>query len=125
MELSFLNNNLFYNKTSYQGRSSSGPCFCGKTPKKLIDKINSTKDSKKVKLTFDEAVKIYQYLGYDVLFKRGSHAVVPVEENLNLLLVIPHKDKVISPTDVEKLRFVINGDIEGAKQLQFNGFQKI
>ena len=74
----------------------------------------SAQNIKKVHLTFDEASKIYRYLGYDVLMKRGSHAVIPITKTTNLPLVIPHKEKYIAPMDIKRLKYVINGDIEKA-----------
>ena len=49
--------------------------------------------------------------------KRGSHAIVPVG-NVNIPLIIPHKDKNIAPKDIRTLRLIITGDIEKAQKLQ-------
>lgn len=102
-------------KITTKKSNSSAPNFGANTPQKLIQKIISTKNDKNVKLTFDEASKIYNYLGYDVIMKRGSHAIVPVG-NVNIPLVIPHKDKNIAPKDVRTLRLVITGEIEKAQK---------
>ena len=59
-------------------------------------------------------VSAYNELGYDVLCKRGSHAVVPVTEKFNLPLVIPHGTKYVNPQDLKRLQFVINGQIDRA-----------
>ena len=93
--------------------------FQGRAAEKLIEKIKGTKHlySKALKLTFNDAVKIYGHLGYDVLMKRGSHAVIPTQYG-NMPLVIPHKDKYISPKDVARLRFIIDGDIKKALNFQ-------
>ena len=93
---------------------SSNPAFCGNSPQKLIQKIMTTENNKNIHLTFDEAAKIYRYLGYDVMMKRGSHAVIPLDGKANLALPIPHKDKYVSPFDIKRLKCVINGDLEGA-----------
>ena len=100
---------------SYQCQLNNFCCsFKGKKPEKLIQMVLDTTNNKNVKLTFDEATKIYQHLGYDVLMKRGSHAIVPLTATKNIPLVIPHGDKNISPYDVKRLRFVIGGDIDKA-----------
>lgn len=98
-------------------QSVSNPVFGANTPQKLIKKIINTPNDKNVKLTFDEVAKIYNYLGYDVIMKRGSHAIVPVG-NVNIPLIIPHKDKNIAPKDIRTLRLIITGDIEKAQKLQ-------
>ena len=106
---SYNSNNLMQVK-----QTSSNPVFCGNSPQKIIQKVLATENPKHVHLTFDEVSKVYRYLGYDVLMKRGSHAVIPLTENTNLPLPIPHKDKYVSPFDIKRLKYVINGDIENA-----------
>lgn len=95
---------------------SYNPSFGASTPEKLIKYILSAQNPKKVKIRFDEALKIYNHLGYDVLLKGGSHASV-VLGDCNLYLVIPHKDKIIAPIDVKRLKCIIQGDIAGAKRI--------
>lgn len=114
MEIGFLKfANTNYNSFS-TNKTSSSPAFCGNSPQKLIQKIMATENNKNVHITFDEAAKIYRYLGYDVLMKRGSHAIIPLTESKNLPLPIPHKDKYVGAYDIKRLKCVINGDIEGA-----------
>lgn len=110
--ISYNNYNLYQNQ-----RMAANPVFCGKTPQKLIKQIMSVENNKKIHLTFDETSKIYKYLGYDVILKRGSHAIIPVNEQVNLSLPIPHGDKYVSAFDIKRLKYVINGDIESAIKL--------
>lgn len=91
-------------------------CFQANTAPKLLKKVNETKDIKKLKITFDEMVKMYEYLGYDVLLKRGSHATVS-SGNVNFTLPIPHKDKVVHFKDIKRLKLIAAGDIEKAKKV--------
>ena len=116
MNLNFSTFSYNTNNLVQCNKISSSPSFCGKSPQKLIQKILATEDNKKIHLTFDEVAKIYGYLGYDVLMKRGSHAVIPVNEQINIALPIPHKDKYVSPFDIKRLKHMINGDIEKALQ---------
>ena len=111
ISINSIHNNISFIPSKF---NSSIPNFCGKPPKKLIEKVMSVRDDKKVKLSFDDAVKIYEYLGYDVLLKRGSHAVIPIDGERNLTLVIPHKDKNICLFDIKKIKCVIKGDIDKA-----------
>lgn len=94
----------------------SNVSFKGKPAEKLLKKIMETDNIKKLKITFDEMVKMYEHLGYDVLMKRGSHAIVPVAEGVNIPLVIPHKDKVVNFKDIKRLKYIAVGDIENAKR---------
>lgn len=98
-----------------QPKIAGEPCFCGKSPKKLIDMILKAKDYKSTKLSFNDAAKIYEYMGCNVLLKRGSHASVTIAPGVNIPLVIPHGSKEIAPLDIKRLKFFLNGDIEGAK----------
>lgn len=111
-----IKNNYNNQKIVTEKQNVSNPVFGANTPQKLIKKILSTPNDKHVKLTFDEAAKIYNYLGYDVLMKRGSHAIVPVN-NMNIPLVIPHKENHIAPKDIKTLRLIITGDIEKAQKI--------
>ena len=87
--------------------------FGANTAPKLLKKVAEAKDIKKLKITFDEMAKMYNYLGYDVLMKRGSHAIVS-SGNVNFTLTIPHKDKVVHFKDIKRLKYIMAGDIEKA-----------
>lgn len=118
MKCSFLSNpNNYPLNTPAQSRSNnSAQSFCGNSPEKLIKYILSAPNFKKVKINFDEAVKIYNHLGYDVLAKSGSHAAVVIGTS-NIPLVRPHKGASIGIMDIKRLRCVISGDIAKAKQI--------
>ena len=113
--LMFANANL--SKIKYN-ENSTELSFSGKTPKKLIAMMLESKifHPKNIKLTFDEVQKIYQYLGYDVVMKRGSHAIVATELG-NFPLVIPHRDKYVDIKDILRLRYLLLGDIQKALNL--------
>ena len=107
----------FTNAGNYNNNYNVNPSFQGKTAKKLIDKLRQSQHVKKVHYTFDEAVKIYEDLGYDVLMKRGSHAIVRIGD-WNMPLVIPHKDKYVDFFDIKRLKCIVDGDIEAAMRIQ-------
>lgn len=92
------------------------PSFEGAQSRKLIAKIESAKQLKKLSVTFDQLVNAYKEIGFDVFFKRGSHAVVPVSDEYNIPLVIPHGNKYVSPYDLKRFRYVLNGDYEKASK---------
>lgn len=91
------------------------PSFTGRATQKLISHILSTQNNKNVKITFDQLVNIYNELGYDVLMKRGSHAIVQINNLINIPIVIPHKDKCVHPSDIKRLKLIIAGQPEKAK----------
>jgi len=95
----------------------SNVSFKGASSEKLLKKIMQTDNIKNLKISFNEMVKLYEHLGYDVLMKRGSHAIVPVAEGVNIPLVIPHKDKVVHVHDIKRLKLIVAGEIEKAKQV--------
>lgn len=92
------------------------PAFQGKASLKFLEKIKTTKELKYIKATFDDIVRAYNELGYDVLHKRGSHAVIVISDKIRLSLVHPHgKSKgLVTPTEIKKLRYVAQGEIEKA-----------
>ena len=90
------------------------PSFGSAKTKKLMEQILNAKDLKKVHLTFYDVVDIYSDLGYDVIMKRGSHAIVPITDKINLPVVIPHGSKYVHPCDIKRLRYIINGEIQKA-----------
>ena len=90
--------------------------FQANTAPKLLKKVEEAKDVKKLKITFDEMVKMYDYLGYDVMMKRGSHATILCGES-SFTLPIPHKDKVVHFKDIKRLKLIAAGDIESAKRI--------
>ncbi len=118
MKCSFLStpNNYALSAPNKTKANSSTQSFGGNSPEKLIKYILSAQNFKKVKINFDEAVKIYNHLGYDVLTKSGSHAVVVVGSS-NIPLVRPHKGNHLGIMDIKRLRCMISGDIEKAKQI--------
>ena len=113
MEINFYNFNLHHQKFS---KNIAQPSFEGAKSRKLIEKIKSAKQLKKLAITFDELVNAYKEIGYDVFFKRGSHAVVPITSEYNIPLVIPHGDKYVSPFDLKRFRFVLDGNYEMASK---------
>lgn len=94
----------------------SSPSFCGKAQEKLIKKIIQSNNPKEWKYTFEDIKGIYEHLGFDVMFKRGSHAIVNIC-GTNVPLVMPHKDKYVHPSDVKRLKFLLVGDIDKARNM--------
>lgn len=89
--------------------------FYGVRARKLIEKIQNLKKFDKIKISFDELKSMYEEIGYDVLYKRGSHAIVPVNEDINIPLVIPHKKKNVHPFDLVRFKYILLGQFEKAK----------
>ena len=75
MEINF--NNYTYN-THPSLNLCNKPSFEGASARKLITKIKNATQLKKLGVTFEELVNAYKEIGFDVLMKRGSHAVVPI-----------------------------------------------
>lgn len=90
------------------------PSFQGAKSRKFLAMLADATNLKKIKATFDDIVDAYAELGYDVIMKRGSHAIVPINERINIPLVIPHKDKIVSPFDLKRLKLIMQGEIEKA-----------
>lgn len=102
--------NNFYKPQPVSNQSSETPSFCGRAQEKLIKKLMASKNPKEWKYTFDEIKGVYEHLGYDVMYKRGSHATVNVN-GTQFSLVIPHKSKYVAPWDIQQLKKVIRGEI--------------
>ena len=90
--------------------------FTSKRAQKLINKIKGAEKMEKLQITFDELKSMYKEIGYDVLFKRGSHAIVPVNEDLNIPVVIPHKRKNVHPFDLKRFKYILLGMFDKAKE---------
>jgi len=90
--------------------------FCGARSRKLIEKVQRTEKMDKLKVSFDELERMYNEIGYDVLYKRGSHAIVHVTDTINIPIVIPHKTKDVHPFDLVRFKYVLNGEFEKASQ---------
>lgn len=103
-------------KTVTNSQVVSSPTFGSAKARKLIEKVLSSNvnNYKGINATFEDMVAVYQELGYDVIMKRGSHAVVPISDSANLPLVIPHGNKYVHPLDLKRLRCVLNGEIDKA-----------
>ena len=109
--------NAYNSVTGQQNLSSSQPSFEGAKSKKFLKEILNAKSLRKIKATFQDMIDAYKELGYDVILKRGSHAIVPVSEDFNIPLIIPHKDKCVSPFDIKRLKLVMLGKLEEAKNV--------
>lgn len=90
--------------------------FSSKRAQKLIEKIKVAEKMEKLQISFDELKSMYKEIGYDVLFKRGSHAIVPVNEELNIPVVIPHKRKNVHPFDLKRFKYILLGMFDKAKE---------
>ena len=90
--------------------------FTSKRAQKLIEKIKGLEKMDKLQISFDELKSMYKEIGYDVLFKRGSHAIVPVSEDVNIPVVIPHKRKNVHPFDLKRFKYILLGQFDKAKE---------
>ena len=112
MRIGFYNlNNITYNN------NFADTSFCGASSRKLIKKILETDNLYNIKATFDDMVRAYEELGYDIVLKRGSHASIKVGSDYNMSLVIPHGDKYVKMKDVLRLKYVASGDLENARKV--------
>ena len=89
--------------------------FTGAKAKKLISKLKNADKVDKLDISFDELKSMYREIGYDVVYKRGSHAIVPITEDLNISVVIPHKRKNMHPYDLKRFKYVLMGEFDKAK----------
>lgn len=90
--------------------------FSSAKARKLIEKITCTERMDKLDISFDELKSMYQEIGYDVVYKRGSHAVVPITKDLNVPVIIPHKRKNVHPFDLKRFKYILKGEFEKAKK---------
>ena len=100
--------------SSYNLNSTNTISFNGKV-EKLINMLKNTKDFKHARVTCDEAIKIYNKLGYKTRLKAGSHVTVTAPDMFEFSLQLPHNNekRFIHPNDVKKLHFVLNNDRQG------------
>ena len=94
--------------------------FQGKASIKFIEKLKTTQNLKYVKATFDDMVRAYNELGYDVMHKRGSHAVIIISDKIRLSLIHPHGNKkgIVTIAEVKKLKYIAQGEIEKALAME-------
>lgn len=92
--------------------------FSGARARKLIEKIKNADKLDKLDISFNELKSMYEEIGYDVFYNRGSHAVVPVSEDFNIPLVIPHSTKNVTTIDLWRFKYVLNGEPEKAKNIR-------
>ena len=88
--------------------------FYGARARKLIEKVNNTRKLSDLKISFEELKGMYNEIGYDVFFKRGSHAVIHLDNGVNIPLVIPHKTKNVHSLDLKRFRYVLAGEFDNA-----------
>ena len=93
----FGNKNLFTHrrisdvrKDEFQAVSTGDTVsFSGKV-EKIIEQLQSTRNMKTIKITIDDAIKIYESLGYVLNMKAGSHITVRHPQGPVFSLQIPH-----------------------------------
>ena len=108
--------NIFSNFNIYQYNynKTASPGFESAKARKLITKIAQSKQLSKEKITFEELESMYNELGYNVLRKRGSHAVITTPNGYNIPLVMPHGHKHVSPLDLKRFILVQQNKFEEA-----------
>ena len=104
------------NFSSFECTNNKSMMFSGARARKLIKKVNDSEKMDKLKISFEELEAMYQEIGYDVIYKRGSHAVIVISDKVRLSLVHPHGKRkgLVTPTEIKKLRYVAQGEIEKA-----------
>lgn len=97
--------------------SGSQMVFCGVKYQKLIDKVEHAEKLKKLNITFEQLERMYNEIGYDVIHKPGSHAIVNLTENINIHVPIPHKQKYVHFNDLKRFLLVKEGKFEEATRV--------
>ena len=103
-------NNLFLSNNQINFESAKA--------RKLIDTVKNTQKVDKLKITFEELEIMYKEIGYDIFYKRGSHAVIHINDKINLPIVIPHKKNIINANDIKRFKYILTGEIQ--KALDYN-----
>ena len=111
----FTSINIFYRKDFMKigfnyGYNGTYPNFKGRIDK-IITELQ-TKNYKNIKITIDEAVKIYQKLGYSTTQKAGSHITVTHPNGFSFCLARPHGDKFIPEKRVKTLQCAVFEDFK-------------
>ena len=122
MKIGYANYNNYTNMRNSVSRQQNfsyyQPAFEGAKARKFLQQLRNTTDYKHLKVRFEELVSAYAELGYpDVVYKSGSHATLRIDDNFNLPLVIPHKDKHVSPFDIRRLKLIMLKEFEKAKNV--------
>lgn len=94
--------------------TNSTIAFNGAKSRKLIAKLENAQRPDKMKISFDELEKMYEEIGYYLIRKRGSHAVVNVTENLNIPVIIPHGRKHVHENDLKRFKLIKEGKFKEA-----------
>ena len=102
--------------SNYIPNCYSNLLFQGGNTKKLISKLESASNLKKIEVTFDQLERMYNEIGYDVIKKRGSHTSVKVNDDIAITVVIPHGEKYVHANDLKRFLLVKEGKfIEATK----------
>ena len=88
--------------------------------RKLIETVKNAQKIDKLKITFEELEIMYKEIGYDIFYKRGSHAVIHINDKINLPVVIPHKKNIINNKDIKRFKYILEGDIQKAIDLSIH-----
>lgn len=87
---------------------------------KIMNSLKTVTDYKRARVTLEEALKIYNRLGYITKLKAGSHVTIiaPFKlpnstSNFEYAMTLPHgsEKRFISPFDVKRLKYALNGDL--------------
>ena len=96
---------------------NSSPAFGGVQTKKLIEKVANTKQLQKLDIKFDELERMFNEIGYNVIYKGGSHAIIKLNENTSISITIPHGKKQVSPYDLKRFLLIKEGKFEEATKV--------
>lgn len=106
--------NILSNYTYNSYKICPAQSFGSAKARKLIEKLTTSKQLKKEKITFDNLESTYNEIGYDVFRKRGSHAVIKLSNGINLPVIIPHGKKYVHPLDLKRFLLVSQNKIDDA-----------
>ena len=100
-----------YSNYSYYNKYT--PSFTGR-PEKIIELLKTTINYKTLKVTPDEAMKIYEKLGYSVRKKAGSHVTITHPNGLEFSLHLPHggEKRFLHPDHVRTLQCAVFEDFQ-------------
>ena len=87
---------------------------------KVIEKLKTmtkTEEFKNARITAEEALKIYNKIGFSTRVKAGAHVTITTPKGFEYSMTLPHREsgRFISHFDVRKLKCAILGDEEGLK----------
>lgn len=110
-----------FNKRNYSNGSLSRSSRVSfeKSPEKIIEHLQSCHPGHLIKsdISFDEALRVYELMGFNYILKRGSHVqLVKKGVNPDITLPRPHgNNKSITPYDIKILKKEVDNYLSSTK----------